>query len=131
MGGKGREKDCEPTWVPDGMNPVLEELPKWKLLSAIILEIEEIIMPQMITRKPAIFGLASSFVVSSAAYHDTSHTGSNTILVMDSSTKTCSLLTEFLSTMNHDVPIAQWHKRPASDGAKAPGLSLVEIPAFD
>ena len=106
------------------MDPVLEELPKWKLLSAIILEIEEIIMPQTITRKPAIFGLASSFVV-------TSHTGSNTILVMDSSTKTCSLLTVFLSTMNHDVPIAQWHKRPAHDGAKAPGLSLVEIPALD
>ena len=130
VGGKGKEKDQKPTWVPDGMDPILKELPKWKLLSAIILEVEEIIMPQTITRKPAIFGLASSFVVSSAAYHDTSHTGSNTILVMDSSTKTCSLFAEFLSTMNRDVPIAQWNKRPANDGAKSPVLSLVEIPAL-
>ena len=30
VGGKGKEKDHKPTWVPDGMDPVLEELPKWK-----------------------------------------------------------------------------------------------------
>lgn len=86
VGGKSKEKEHKPTWVPDGMDPVLEELPKWNLLSDVILEVEEeIIRQQTITRKPPTLG-------------------SNTILIMASSTKTCSLLTEFLSTMNHDAP---------------------------
>ena len=92
--GKGKEKEQRPTWVPDGMDPVLEELPNWNLLS-------EIIRQQTITKKPATLGLAPSLVVSSAAYHAMSHTGSNTILVLASK---CSLLTEFLSTMNCDAP---------------------------
>ena len=73
VGGKGKEKDHKPTWVPDGMDPALEELSKWNLLSEIILEIEEIIKPQTITRKPEILGLAPSLVISSAAYHDASY----------------------------------------------------------
>lgn len=28
-------------WIPDGMDPVLEELPKWELLSDVLQEIEE------------------------------------------------------------------------------------------
>jgi len=64
VGGKGKEKDQKPTWVPDGMDPVLEELPKWNLLSEIILEIEEeIIRQQMVMRKPPTLGLYPSFVV--------------------------------------------------------------------
>ena|ERR1700685_254251 len=39
--GKGKEK--RKSWIPDEMNPVLEELPKWNLL-ADVLEIEEEMM---------------------------------------------------------------------------------------
>ena len=28
-------------WLPDGMNPVLEELPKWSLLVDVLQEVEE------------------------------------------------------------------------------------------
>jgi len=64
VGGKGKEKDHKPTWMPDGMDPILEELPKWNLLSEIILEIEEeIIRQQMVMRKPPTLGLYPSFVV--------------------------------------------------------------------
>ena len=64
VGGQGKEKDHKPTWVPDGMDPVLEELPKWNLLSDVILEIEEeIIRQQTSTRKPPTLGLSPSFVV--------------------------------------------------------------------
>ena len=38
------KKSPSPTkkkWLPDGMEPVLEELPKWNLLADILQEIEE------------------------------------------------------------------------------------------
>ena len=40
-GSRGRRK--KPEW-PDGMQPVLEELPKWSLVSAALQEIEEEMM---------------------------------------------------------------------------------------
>lgn len=33
-------------WIPDGMDPVLEELPKWDLLADVLHEVEEEIMRQ-------------------------------------------------------------------------------------
>ena len=33
-------------WLPEGMDPVLEELPKWDLLADVLHEIEEEIMRQ-------------------------------------------------------------------------------------
>jgi len=39
-------------WVPDGMEPVLEELPKWSLLADIMQEIEEEMMRQESLGKP-------------------------------------------------------------------------------
>lgn len=42
MGMGGSKKP----WVPDDMDPVLEELPKWSLLAEILKEIEEEIMRQ-------------------------------------------------------------------------------------
>jgi DNA excision repair protein ERCC-4 len=33
-------------WLPDGMDPVLEELPKWSLLAVVLQEIEEELMRQ-------------------------------------------------------------------------------------
>jgi hypothetical protein len=35
-----------PVWLPEGMDPVLEELPKWTLLADVLQEIEEEIMRQ-------------------------------------------------------------------------------------
>jgi len=37
---EGRTKRPK-AWIPDGMDPVLEELPKWELLSDVLQEIEE------------------------------------------------------------------------------------------
>jgi DNA excision repair protein ERCC-4 len=39
--GSGSKAAKRRTWLPDGMDPVLEELPKWTLLAAILHEIEE------------------------------------------------------------------------------------------
>jgi len=41
---KGKER--KPAWLPRGMQPVLEELPKWSLLAAVLQEIEEEIVRQ-------------------------------------------------------------------------------------
>ena len=41
---KGKER--KPEWLPQGMQPVLEELPKWSLLGAVLKEIEEEIVRQ-------------------------------------------------------------------------------------
>ncbi|KAG6830270.1 hypothetical protein H0H92_001536 [Tricholoma furcatifolium] len=39
-------KDTRPTWMPSGMEPVLEELPKWNLLAEILQEAEEEMLRQ-------------------------------------------------------------------------------------
>ena len=38
---RGKEKEKRLPWVPDDMDPVLEELPKWTLLADVLKEIEE------------------------------------------------------------------------------------------
>ena len=55
--GKEKEKDSRPKWLPDGLDPVLEELPKWHLLSEILLEIEGEIIRQENLKKPALPGM--------------------------------------------------------------------------
>lgn len=54
--GKGKETDSRPNWLPDGLDPELEELPKWHLLSEILLEVEEEIIRQENLKKPALSG---------------------------------------------------------------------------
>ncbi|KIJ60516.1 hypothetical protein HYDPIDRAFT_177372 [Hydnomerulius pinastri MD-312] len=71
-------------WVPDGMDPVLEELPKWDLLADVLQEIEEEILRQE----------------SLSAYSR----GSNIVLVMTSSPRSSALVSEFLSEMEADAP---------------------------
>jgi DNA excision repair protein ERCC-4 len=44
--GKEREREWKKPWVPDDMDPVLEELPKWSLLAEVLKEIEEEMMRQ-------------------------------------------------------------------------------------
>jgi len=46
--GRGKRPLVKPptSWIPDGMDPVLEELPKWDLLADILHEIEEEITRQ-------------------------------------------------------------------------------------
>ena len=55
--GKGKETDSRPKWLPDGLDPVLEELPKWHLLSEILLETEGEIIRQENLKKPALPGM--------------------------------------------------------------------------
>ncbi|KAF9269268.1 hypothetical protein L218DRAFT_917010 [Marasmius fiardii PR-910] len=78
-----------PKWLPPTLHPVLEELPKWSLLAEIIEEIEQEILRMENT---STFAPASG---SSAV----GEKGTNTTLVMCSSTATCNVLTEFLGKM--------------------------------
>ncbi|KAJ7591596.1 hypothetical protein C8J56DRAFT_935948 [Mycena floridula] len=86
-------KENKAKWLPKGMDPVLEELPKWSLLFEILEEIEgEIVrMDNAPKAKPA--------------------PGSNTTLVMCSSTATCTLLTDFLSSADQKNVKGQWGRR--------------------
>jgi DNA excision repair protein ERCC-4 len=63
--GEGqREKDGErKKWLPAGMDPMLEELPKWNLLSEVLKEIEEEVMRGEL-RDPQLASCASLFVSS-------------------------------------------------------------------
>ncbi|KAJ7476719.1 hypothetical protein FB451DRAFT_1338857 [Mycena latifolia] len=82
--GEGTEK--RPRWLPEGLDPVLEELPKWSLLAEILQEAEEeILKMESLRRAPAA-------------------PGSNIVLVMASSTRTCNLISEFLSTKDDNAP---------------------------
>jgi DNA excision repair protein ERCC-4 len=42
----GTTRTEKKSWIPEGMDPVLEELPKWSLLADILQEIEEEMMRQ-------------------------------------------------------------------------------------
>ncbi|KAF9489165.1 hypothetical protein BDN71DRAFT_1491012 [Pleurotus eryngii] len=80
----------KPFWVPQGMDPVLEELPKWTLLADILKEIEGEIIRQESLPPPAV----PSTVVP----------GTNTALVMTSSTREAGILSDFLSDMDAEAP---------------------------
>ncbi|KAI0819608.1 hypothetical protein BC628DRAFT_1401839 [Trametes gibbosa] len=95
---KGKEKARPPRkkWLPEGMELVLEELPKWYLLADILHEIEE----EVIRLDPLL----------------SSHSpGSNTVLVMASSLQTCILIKDFLSTMKADAPHGSQGRRMMED----------------
>ena len=55
--GKGKQTESRPKWLPDGVDPVLEELPKWHLLSEILLEAEGEIIRQENLKKAALPGM--------------------------------------------------------------------------
>ncbi|KAF6752030.1 hypothetical protein DFP72DRAFT_462496 [Ephemerocybe angulata] len=98
---KGKGRAYRPGWLPSTMDPVLEELPKWDLLTEVIQEIEEEIIRQESTKKPVALG-------------------SNTILIMASSTRTCNLLTDFLSS----------HDDTAKKGSKGRRMMLQKLRVY-
>jgi DNA excision repair protein ERCC-4 len=82
-GGTAKRKASErPAWLPKNMNPVLEEQPKWDLLSDILLEIES-----------EIIHLSKNI----------NQQGTDTVLIMTSSTRSCDLIQDFLDTMDPDA----------------------------
>ncbi|KAH0838837.1 hypothetical protein J3R83DRAFT_7247 [Lanmaoa asiatica] len=96
MEGRAKRPPAKPAkpWIPDGMDPVLEELPKWDLLADVLHEIEEEIMRQE--------SLSSCEPPPTRNLSD--GRGSNTVLVMTSSPQSSALVSEFLSKMNVDAP---------------------------
>ncbi|KAJ4473855.1 hypothetical protein J3R30DRAFT_3684817 [Lentinula aciculospora] len=82
-----------PKWLPKEIHPVLEELPKWSLLAEILQEIEGEIVRMEST-------------ISSRPVEDPP--GTNVTLVMCSSTATCTLLNDFLSSMDDKRPKGEW-----------------------
>lgn len=93
------EEEERPSWLPPGMEPILEEQPKWDLLTEVLQEIEEeILRGESERRKP---GLRMSHLFerrSPLIDHLAAQIGSNTVLVMTSSTRSSQLITEYLST---------------------------------
>ena len=74
-GGKGKiasapkvKEEERPPWLPAGMEPVLEELPKWSLVAAALQEIEE----EMI-RREAKLSSRKHIVTTSVAIPDIRH----------------------------------------------------------
>jgi DNA excision repair protein ERCC-4 len=77
---KGKSVASRPGWLPSTVDPVLEELPKWELLTDVLQEIEEeTVRIESMKKPPPILG-------------------SNTVLIMASSTRTCNLIKDFLAT---------------------------------
>ena len=110
--GKQGEKKLE--WLPAEMEPVLEELPKWNLLAATLQEIEEEIIRQE--------GLGASqclpqFHLCSYIFYcyTALQKGTNTVLVMTSSTRASALLTEFLGSMDPTAPSGQQGRKMMED----------------
>ena len=95
-----------PAWLPKNIEPILEELPKWHLLSETLKEIEEEIM-----RQESLPSCASYTNLISTIYIHVSlciaSQGNNVVLVMASSAQTSSLLSEYLASMDPDAPSGQ------------------------
>ncbi|KAJ3818096.1 hypothetical protein F5880DRAFT_1491929 [Lentinula raphanica] len=94
--GKAKANGKRPGWLPNDIHPVLEELPKWSLLSEILEEIEGEILQMERT-------------VSSRPVEEPP--GTNITLVMCSSTATCSLLNDFLASRDDKRPKGEWGRR--------------------
>lgn len=100
---------------PPGVEPVLEELPKWGLLAGVLEEIEDDInvashsercmLPQIVIASfnPETALTQVSFFFYSFVSHSDSP-GSNTILVMVSGDRACTQLREYLSTRDATPP---------------------------
>ncbi|CDO77794.1 hypothetical protein BN946_scf184713.g2 [Trametes cinnabarina] len=96
---KGKEKEKErpcKKWLPEGMKLVLEELPRWSLLAAILHEIEG----EMMRLEPLLTSYSP---------------GSNTVLIMASSLHTCTIIKNFLSTMDANVSRGSERRRMIED----------------
>ncbi|KAF8754590.1 ERCC4 domain [Rhizoctonia solani] len=74
-GSRKKVDDKRPAWLPHTMEPVLEELPKWKLLADVLKEIDESIIANSMNHSP----------------------GTNTTLVMLSDNRSATLVREYLA----------------------------------
>ncbi|CAE7073980.1 unnamed protein product [Rhizoctonia solani] len=74
-------QDSRPAWLPHSMEPVLEELPKWKVLADVLKEIDESIIANSMKHSP----------------------GTNTTLVMVSDNRSATLIREYLGTMEKNA----------------------------
>ncbi|GJJ13082.1 hypothetical protein Clacol_007332 [Clathrus columnatus] len=70
-------QDSRPSWLPKTIEPVLEEPPKWALLSDILFEIE-----QEMNDSPGLL----------------SQPGTNNVVIMTSSNRTCTMLRDYLNS---------------------------------
>jgi len=101
--GKGKDPTGGETipGLPEGMEPTLEEHPKWNLLADVIHEADGRILEQDSKNQC----LCSIFAKSASAHSILATTeASNTTLVMTSSTHNCALLTKFLSCYDPNAP---------------------------
>jgi DNA excision repair protein ERCC-4 len=107
MGGKGHIKSRpRPAWLPKDIEPILEELPKWHLLSETLKEIEEEIMRQESLSSSASYIKLFNTIGIHISFCIASH-GNDVVLVMTSSTQTSSLLSEYLASMDPGAPSGQ------------------------
>ncbi|KAI5116627.1 hypothetical protein M0805_009613 [Coniferiporia weirii] len=79
-------------WLPKGMEPVLEELPKWSLLADVLQEIEEEMVRLMSSKSSLI-------------------PGTDTVLVMCSNQRTCEVLSDYLGSLDRRSPREKWGRR--------------------
>ncbi|CUA73275.1 DNA excision repair protein ERCC-4 [Rhizoctonia solani] len=75
---QGPSRSQRPAWLPHSMEPVLEDLPKWKVLADVLKEIDESIIANSMKHSP----------------------GTNTTLVMVSDNRSATLIREYLNTMD-------------------------------
>ncbi|CAO1633576.1 unnamed protein product [Parajaminaea phylloscopi] len=105
--GAKPSRSWKPRWLPPGIEPVLEELPKWHLLREVMDEIEQEIH------------------FSEQKQEDLSP--NNTILVMTASDRSCWQVRSFLSTMDDSIIGPQ--EDEGEDGeavSNAPGRKLMQ-----
>jgi DNA excision repair protein ERCC-4 len=104
----GTSKRMRKDWIPDGMEPVLEELPKWSLLADVLQEIEEEMMRQESLGRPPssreCFPALKLHMSTWLIQYLSVNQASNTVLIMTSSSRSVTLLNDFLSTMDSDAP---------------------------
>lgn len=67
--GKAKETYSRPSWLSEGIDPVLEELPKWNLLAEIILEAEVEMIRQEGLKKPEAACTSENFMLNFKKFH--------------------------------------------------------------
>ena len=103
---------------PEGMQPVLEELPKWSLVAAALQEIEE----EMIRRETKLTARAFIIIYTPALLltgRRIGDPGTNTVLIMTSSIRSAQLLKEFLGQMDPDAQAGMQGRQLMEDKLRA------------
>lgn len=109
---------AQPWWLPPGVEPTLEELPKWHLLREVLDEIEQDIHWTDTDLSTSWEDNLLAASTDSLVKITTAGNKTNTILIMTQTERTCSQLRDYVSSMDASILGGASREEDATPGRK-------------